>query len=221
MSSTSRLHPPSPASDEAGPSNAKPWVDPTALPPAPGVDVAAIRGTGNVSDYAKQLVCNVFSAYGVGARDQFGYAVGRAVKWVEMSVEVERGGDVDVARTPRRMEAVTIAELTVTKHMLNGAGMLHGGCVTYLIDNCASTPLVLLGVLSGTNGVGVTQGMNVLFHAPAPVGSLLRITSSSIAMGSRIMSARCEITDATTARVVASAFLNKMQPQPAKTKAKL
>ena len=72
--------------------------------------------------------------------------------------------------------------------MLNGAGMLHGGCVAYLIDkwvlpsrdwcgflgrlilslrSCCSTPLVVLGLLQNVNGVGVTQGMNVLFHAPA------------------------------------------------------
>lgn len=80
--------------------------------------------------------------------------------------------------------------------MLNGAGMLHGGCVAYLIDkcvwsslslflqvtapipcsrssvymySCCSTPLVVLGLTTGTNGVGVTQALNILFHAPAPL----------------------------------------------------
>ncbi len=75
--------------------------------------------------------------------------------------------------------------------MLNGAGMLHGGCVAYLIDkyvyiypglktntdlnfklhsqySCCSTPLVVLGLIRSVNGVGVTQSMNVHFHAPAP-----------------------------------------------------
>ncbi|KAF7342291.1 4HBT domain-containing protein [Mycena venus] len=199
--SSSRLHTPTPTVGSSKP--AKAWVDPAALPNDAGADIAAIAG--NVPTYGKQLACNVFYSYGVGDRDQFGYAVGRATRFVEMSVEHsrERAG---------RMEAVTVAEVAVTKHMLNGAGMLHGACVTYLIDNCAATPLVVLGVLNGTNGVGVTQGMNVLFHAPAPVGSLLRITSSSISMGSRVMSARCEIVDKPSGRVVASAFLNKMQP---------
>ncbi|KAF7335212.1 4HBT domain-containing protein [Mycena sanguinolenta] len=202
------------------------WVDPTLLPddPASRASLAAQEIAGNVPAYAKQLVCNVFFAYGVGdERDQFGYAVGRATRFVEMSVypvksESQQGSGR--TKTPR-MEAVTVAEVAVTKQMLNGAGMLHGACLTYLIDNCASTPLVVLGILNGTNGVGVTQGMNVLFHAPAPVGSLLRITSSSITMGSRIMSARCEITDKSTSRVVASAFLNKMQPLPQAPKTKL
>jgi acyl-coenzyme A thioesterase 13 len=70
--------------------------------------------------------------------------------------------------------------------MLNGAGMLHGGCVAYLIDkyvlvmlsqsllmttlnSCCSTPLVVIGIIHDVNGVGVTQAMNVLFHAPAPL----------------------------------------------------
>ncbi|KAJ7016556.1 HotDog domain-containing protein [Mycena alexandri] len=194
----------------AGPSTSKstskPWVDPSTLPNDPASASALSSITGNVPSYIKQLMCNTFYAYGVGSHDDsFGYAVGRAVRFVEMRVEYpeERGG---------RMEAVTVQEVGVTKHMLNGAGMLHGGCVTYLIDNCASCPLVVLGLLTGTNGVGVTQGMNVLFHAPAGVGCTLRITSSSISMGSRIMAARCEITDKSTGRVVASAFLNKMQP---------
>ncbi|KAJ7815934.1 HotDog domain-containing protein [Mycena leptocephala] len=188
---SSRLHAPV----HKPPPGSKAWVDPATLPVDPGADIAAIAG--NAPDYVKQLTCNVFYAYGVVDRDVFGYAVGRATRFVEM-----------------RVGAVTVAEVGVTKHMLNGAGMLHGGCVTYLIDNCASTPLVVLGVLTNTNGVGVTQGMNVLFHAPAPVGSLLRITSSSISMGSRVMSAKCEITDKASGRVVASAFLNKMQPVP-------
>ncbi|KAK7042104.1 4HBT domain-containing protein [Favolaschia claudopus] len=206
-SSNSRLRTPAGPSTSNS-SNSKPWVDPAALPDAPAVDVSAI--SGNVPDYAKQLVCNVFHSYGVGEPDQFGYAVGRATRFVDMSVEhgSERAG---------RMEGTTVAEVAVAKHMLNGAGMLHGGCVTYLIDNCASTPLVLLGIMSGQNGVGVTQGMNVLFHAPAPVGTILRIISSSISMGSRVMSARCEIVDKASGRVVASAFLNKMQPVPSST----
>ncbi|KAJ7615175.1 hypothetical protein B0H17DRAFT_1164760 [Mycena rosella] len=199
--SSSRLHTPTPA---AGPSKLpqsapKPWIDPAALPNDRAVTVESIAG--NAPDYVKRLSCNTFYAYGVGADPAaFGYDVGRATKFVNISIErsMERAG---------RLEATTIAELTVTKHMLNGAGMLHGGCVTYLIDN---TPLVVLGVFQNTNGVGVTQAMNVLFHAPAPLGSQLRIISTSISMG-----AAC-IVDKSTGRVVASAFLNKMQPQAAK-----
>ncbi|KAJ7875775.1 hypothetical protein B0H14DRAFT_2568624 [Mycena olivaceomarginata] len=52
---------PSPASDEAGPSNTKPWVDPTA-----SVGVAAIRHTGNAPDYARRAQCPVQAVHGAG-----------------------------------------------------------------------------------------------------------------------------------------------------------
>lgn len=147
--------------------------------------------------------------YGVGEEDCFGYKVGKSVRFTEVNVnrKLEKQG---------RLEATTVAEVEVTKHMLNGAGMLHGGCVAYLIDNCCSTPLVVLGLIQSVNGVGVTQSMNVLFHSPAPLGTCLRIVSTSIALGGRVMSSRCEILDKDTGRVVASAFLSKMQPASSK-----
>ncbi|KAF8981101.1 HotDog domain-containing protein [Cyathus striatus] len=181
------------------------WVDPASLPNFGTVSDT----TGNAPDYVKQLNYNTYMSYGVGGEDSFGYKVGKAVKFVEVNVnrKLERQG---------RMEATTVAELEVTKHMLNGAGMLHGGCVTYLIDNCCSTPLVVLGLLQGVNGVGVTQSMNVLFHSPAPLGTCLRIVSTSVSLGGRVMSSRCEILDKDSGRMIASAFLNKMQPVPSK-----
>ncbi|KAL1736318.1 HotDog domain-containing protein [Schizophyllum commune] len=174
------------------------WVEPAALPDYG--DVTLIRG--NAPDYVKQLMCNTFYGYGVGEGDAFGSTVGHSVMFKEISIDrrLEKQG---------RFEAVTVAELLVTKHMLNGAGMLHGGCIAYLIDN---TPLVVLGLVSNVNGVGVTQGMNIMFHAPAPVGTRLRIVSTSVSLGGRVMTARCEIVDRDTGRTVASAFINKMQP---------
>lgn len=164
---------------------------------------------GNVSSHVKQLILNTYMAYGAGDENCFGHAVAKAVKFVDVNVSKseEKQG---------RMEATTVAEVVVTKNMLNGAGMLHGGCMAFLIDNCCSTPLVALGLLQNINGVGVTQAMNVLFHSPAPLGSYLRIISTSVAMGCRIMSARCEIIEKRTGRLVASAYLNKMQPTMSK-----
>ncbi|KIM38875.1 hypothetical protein M413DRAFT_419854 [Hebeloma cylindrosporum] len=185
--------------------SSKAWVDPASLPNhhhASFID-------GNTPDYVKQLNYNTFMCYGVGEEDCFGYKVGKSVRFIEVNVnrKLEKQG---------RLEATTVAEVEVTKHMLNGAGMLHGGCVAYLIDNCCSTPLVVLGLIQSVNGVGVTQSMNVLFHSPAPLGTCLRIVSTSIALGGRVMSSRCEILDKDTGRVVASAFLSKMQPASSK-----
>ncbi|KAH0581131.1 hypothetical protein J132_04705 [Termitomyces sp. J132] len=179
----------------------KAWIDPASLPHYG--EVKHIRG--NAPEYVKQLNSNTFFSYGVGDEDCFGHKVGKNVKFVDVNIDrrQERQG---------RMEATTIAEVQVTKYMLNGAGMLHGGCVAYLIDNCCSTPLVVLGLLQNVNGVGVTQAMNILFHSPASLGTRLSIISTSISLGGRVMTSRCEIIDKDSGRAVASAFLNKMQP---------
>lgn len=179
----------------------KVWVDPASLPNYG--DISSIGG--NAPEYVKRLNHNTYMSYGVGGEDRFGYEVGTSVRFVEVNVnrKLERQG---------RLEATTVAEIEVTKHMLNGASMLHGGCVAYLIDNCCSTPLVVLGLLQNVNGVGVTQAMSVLFHSPAPRGTVLRIISTSISLGGRVMSSRCEILDKDSGRIIASAFVNKMQP---------
>ena len=39
--------------------------------------------------------------------------------------------------------------------------------IAHALYSCASFPLVALGVLHNTNGVGVTQAINIFFHAPA------------------------------------------------------
>ncbi|KAH6910840.1 HotDog domain-containing protein [Coprinopsis sp. MPI-PUGE-AT-0042] len=178
------------------------WVDPASLPYCG--DTSSIAG--NAPDYVKQLIYNTYITYGVGDEDCFGSKVGRSVKFVE--VNIRRKQD-----RKDRLEATVVAELEVTKHMLNGAGMLHGGCLAYIVDN---TPLVVLGLVQNTNGVGVTQSMNVQFHSPAPPGSLLKITSTSVSLGGRVMSSRCEVIDEESGRIIASAFLSKMQPVMAK-----
>ncbi|KAJ8454767.1 hypothetical protein ONZ45_g19174 [Pleurotus djamor] len=140
----------------------RPWIDPSSLPTYGSI----AHIDGNATPYIKHLTQNTFFSYGVGVgagmdeEEYFAYKVGVEVRLVEVSVF---GGGMG----EERMEARTVAEVVVGKGMLNGAGMLHGGCLAYLIDNCCSTPLVVLGLVQGVNGVGVTQAMNILFHSPA------------------------------------------------------
>ncbi|KAH8112374.1 hypothetical protein DFH11DRAFT_1785422 [Phellopilus nigrolimitatus] len=206
---------------------ATPWVDPAALPRATPAalafcDAAAIRGRAPAR--AKQLALNTFAAYGVGAdAAAFGHAAGRRVRFTAIDVEDAGGGEGNTDTAKTRMVTV-LAEVVVDKSMVNGNGMMHGGCIAYLIDKlrvppCGSTPLVVLGLLRGRNGVGVTQALNILYHAPAPIadpkfrGTTLEIVSTSLALGGRSMTARCEIFDKSTGRLVASAFINKMEPK--------
>ncbi|KIY50667.1 hypothetical protein FISHEDRAFT_38928 [Fistulina hepatica ATCC 64428] len=179
------------------------WIDPASLPEH---TCYLSQMKGNAPDYVKQLNYNTYCSYGVGDKDSFGYAVGQSVKFTDVDIDRKR-------EKHGRLEATTVAEVLVTKNMLNGAGMLHGGCVAYLIDN---TPLVVLGIVNNVNGVGVTQAMNIVFHSPAPLGTRLKIISTSVALGGRIMTARCEIMNSNSGRVVASAFVNKMQPLPSR-----
>ncbi|KAI0036992.1 HotDog domain-containing protein [Vararia minispora EC-137] len=184
---------------------AKHWVDPEALPDS-GLDVSHIAG--NAPNEAKRLVWNVFTTYGIVSDETFGASVGKAVRFVEANIN-RRGGYT----TCDVLHPAMVFHLTTCIDMLNGAGMMHGGCIAYLIDNCASTPLVVLGIVKDMNGVGVTQNMQVTYHSPAPLGTILQIVSTSVTLGSRVMTARCEIFDKDNGRVVASAFLSKMQPQ--------
>ncbi|KAI0267333.1 Thioesterase/thiol ester dehydrase-isomerase [Gloeopeniophorella convolvens] len=182
------------------------WVDPQALPDSE-YNIGDIAG--NVPDYAKRLACNTFVSYGIGSEDAFG--VWKAFRVTEMTTQRNvRHGD--------RLEAVVTCELVVQKSMVNGAGAVHGGCVAYLIDNCASLPLVVLGILQDINGVGVTQNLQVSYHAPALVGMRLLIVCTSVVLGKRVMNARCEISEKKTGRPVASGFISKMQPLPAAAK---
>jgi acyl-coenzyme A thioesterase 13 len=124
----------------------KVWVDPASLPDHGDITNVA----GNAPTYVKQLTSNTLASYGVGNDDCFAQAVGKSIMFVEVNVNknAERQG---------RLEAITIADVVVSKSeivslsqplgisltrrvsvlfldMLNGAGMLHGGCIAYLID---------------------------------------------------------------------------------------
>ena len=86
------------------PRTGKAWVDPATLPHHDHESYIA----GNTPDYVKQLNYNTFMNYGVGEEDCFGYKVGKAVRFTEVSVnrKLERQG---------RLEATTVAEIEVTK----------------------------------------------------------------------------------------------------------
>ena len=86
------------------PPTSKVWVDPASLPDSG--DISTIHG--NAPDYVKQLNNNTFFSYGVGDEQCFGYQVGKDVKFVDISIDrkLERQG---------RMEATTVAEVTVNK----------------------------------------------------------------------------------------------------------
>jgi hypothetical protein len=112
-------------------------------------DSSLIRGNAPAS--AKRLVKNVFDAYGVGTEGCFAGSVGESVRLVEVNVKGYHQCSEQV-EPKEKLEASTVTEVTVSPgtsrwiigphsltlvgmvEMLNGAGILHGGCIAYLID---------------------------------------------------------------------------------------
>ena len=79
------------------------WVDPALLPshahPSPI--------GGSAPEWVKELNYNTLMHYGVGPQDAFGAQVGKALRFVDVSVQRRGNGE--------RMEATTVAEVGVTK----------------------------------------------------------------------------------------------------------
>ncbi|KAG1750943.1 HotDog domain-containing protein [Suillus occidentalis] len=122
---------------------------------------------------------------------------------------------------PEKLEGRVVAQVTVDKEMLNGAENIHGGCSAMMIDmhmhSCSSMPIYVLGASTSGHGVfGVSQSLNIVYHSPALLGDKLRIVSTTLAVGSRALSSRCEIWNATRHRLVASAVHIKMVPSEPK-----
>ncbi|KAI0053807.1 Thioesterase/thiol ester dehydrase-isomerase, partial [Auriscalpium vulgare] len=118
-----------------------------------------------------------------------------------------------MAEEPSKFEARVVCELFVEEDMLNISGNMHGGCAAYLVDICSTLPIA---AYNADGRSGVSQIINMIYHAPAKLGAKLKIISTTIAVGGRTMSARCEIWDATNQRLVASGIQVKMDASPAK-----
>lgn len=78
--------------------------------------------------------------------------------------------------------------------MLNGGGNVHGGCTAYLIDMCTSMAFPALAIYNGGESKpSVSQAINTVYHGPAQLGDVLKIVSTTITMGARILTANCEV----------------------------
>lgn len=120
-----------------------------------------------------------------------------------------------------KKHARIVFELVVQKGMTNPLNSIHGGCAAYLVDVCSSVALSLLSIATNGPVELVSQSLNMVYHAGAPVGSKLEIVNVTTSSGSRVVSARTEIWDATHRRLVASGTHIKMKPGAPKPKPKL
>ncbi|EKM59908.1 uncharacterized protein PHACADRAFT_250707 [Phanerochaete carnosa HHB-10118-sp] len=124
--------------------------------------------------------------------------------------EAELYGNPEV---PRRQEGRIVFETEVTRDTCNYLGAMHGGCISFLIDICTTIVISLIAAISSPEAaINVSLSLNITFHAPAVLGSKLKIISTSVAMGTRVMIVRAEVYDATNGRLVATGVHMKMPP---------
>ncbi|KAL4256767.1 thioesterase PaaI family protein [Pleurotus pulmonarius] len=120
---------------------------------------------------------------------------------------------------PLKKEARVVCEITVTQDMLNGGGKIHGGCSATLVDICTSYALIAYNMaVIGEATPSVSQAINMVYHSPADLGDKLKIVNTTMSVGARAMSARCEIWNVSQHRLVASGTHITMQPSLPKSK---
>jgi len=121
-----------------------------------------------------------------------------------------------------RLEGKVSCEIEVTPDMCDEQGVLAQGCIFTLLDEGTNISMAVASAAEGGwRPGGVSQTINVFFHAPAAIGVKLHLVHSSIASDSQMFSARSEIWDATNHRLVASGTQLTMSPSRLKNKSSL
>ncbi|KAH9942590.1 hypothetical protein B0H21DRAFT_779999 [Amylocystis lapponica] len=175
---------------------------PTASPP--NEDASGI--IGNVSLDDKQLCANIM-AYHVAnypGSTVFGHNEAKGLKLVELWVK-KVGMGAESGSNPARIGAQTVIEISVEEGMLNVHGAFAGPCATLILDVATFCPIFVLSLLSGAYAAGVSMAMHTVWHAPAFLGTELRLVSTSLSVGGRISVSRCEIYDKKTKKMLISA----------------
>ncbi|KAJ3883888.1 hypothetical protein F5051DRAFT_390480 [Lentinula edodes] len=121
---------------------------------------------GNASDKIKHFLVDrrkLFTAMGLAPNLEatFGDPVVAALKLSEISIHQN-------AMEPSSLEAKVTCKTRITQGMVNGHGTLHGGCSALLIDFCSSLATIALQIhTTGFPGLGFSETIHVVFHAPA------------------------------------------------------
>ncbi|TDL13815.1 hypothetical protein BD410DRAFT_734824 [Rickenella mellea] len=171
------------------------------LPDVPDDVVRAIKG--NITDDAKRLNAKVLSWF-IGKDAVYSNTIGKRIRITEINVVSSKHSG--------KHEAEAICELRVEDDMVNTYGTLHGGCTAYVVDICSSIPLIALGIEHGVDGSGMSQSINIMYHASATSGTALRIVSTTMVMKGRVGVSRCELWDKEKKRLVASGIHSKFRP---------
>jgi len=165
--------------------------------PPPNHDASAIQGSITLEE--KQLNANIFAyhiAHSSGS-NVFANKELSGLKLVEVNVIKSDDG--------KTLQGRTVSELVISESMLNVHGTMAGGFAATLLDICTFSSLFAVGLPTGVDASGVSTAMNLLWHGPAALGTVLRIVSTSLTIGGRASASRAEVYDATTGRLLVSA----------------
>ena len=147
---------------------ARSWVDPALLPshahPSPI--------GGSAPEWVKELNYNTLMHYGVGPQDAFGAQVGKALRFVDVSVQRRGNGE--------RMEATTVAEVGVTKR---ASFCLRSASVPIHALSCIHDPAILTQETL-THADAITQTCSTAQGCCTAGASCTSSTSASVSLAS-------------------------------------
>ncbi|KAF5371176.1 hypothetical protein D9758_004271 [Tetrapyrgos nigripes] len=168
------------------------------------------RIAGNASHTIKQLFADPVEYFNVYAKGLLNHGFAETVVARIVMTEVSI---LDDPEEKERKRARVVCRMVVEEDMVNGIRSIHGGCSALLVDLCSGQATAALGIYLGLGHVlTVSQSLSVVYHAPAYLGEVIRIVSTSVAVGSQVETGRTEIWSETHHRLVASGLHIKMVP---------
>ncbi|KAH9833819.1 uncharacterized protein C8Q71DRAFT_860091 [Rhodofomes roseus] len=182
--------------------------------PHPNDDPASIKG--NLPLEKRQLSANIF-AWHIGnfpGSRVFGHTEVEDLRLAEADVRNTSMGEnlelLEDTISPEdarqlSLQGRTVCEITVTEQMLNVHRTLAGSCSAHLVDIGTFSSLLTLSLVTGVDYTGVSASLNMTYHAPATLGTELRMVSTSISTSGRITAARAEVYDKRTSKLLVSA----------------
>ncbi|KAI0071828.1 hypothetical protein K474DRAFT_1668548 [Panus rudis PR-1116 ss-1] len=137
----------------------------------------------------------------------YSHSLARRLRVTEVSYEPKPDA-------PSKKTARAVLEIEVDDEMVNDSDILHGACSAFLVDFCGSIVITLQAGITTRKYIGhVSQTISMAYHAPAKLGTKIKIVNTVMSMGKRSMVSRTEIYDTNHDRLVASGIHVKMYPQ--------
>jgi len=153
--------------------------------------------SGNAEPASKARVLAWWDRYLAGpSSGQFGANVKPYLKIVS----------VDVYSEHRRDVFEVVHEATVSEEFLNCNGVMHGGCTAFIMDICTTSVLFPFS----DERMNVSLNLGVTYHAPVPLGTRLRIISTSVSLNKRVPTLSCQMYDVDRGTILATGKHMKM-----------